>query len=139
MTENFELHPDLARDGIEVMDLRLSRLLLMNDAAWPWLVLVPQRPNKKDFHDLDPMDQYRVCDEITLCSQAFSRLFSPDKVNVAALGNMTPQLHIHVIARFTDDPAWPGPIWGTQEKQPYAAHQLEERVLALRRELSHPL
>lgn len=139
MTENFELHSDLARDGIEVMDLRLSHLLLMNDAAWPWLVLVPQRPNKKDFHDLDPMDQYRVCDEITLCSQALSRLFSPDKVNVAALGNMTPQLHIHVIARFTDDPAWPGPIWGMQEKQPYDAHPLEERVLALRRELSHPL
>lgn len=139
MSESFELHPDLARDGIQITNLRLSHLLLMNDAAWPWLVLVPQRPNKKDFHDLDPMDQYRVCDEITLCSQALSRLFNPDKVNVAALGNMTPQLHIHVIARFSDDPAWPGPIWGKQAMQPYPAHQLEERLQVLRQELTNPL
>ncbi|MGO1120818.1 HIT domain-containing protein [Rhodovibrionaceae bacterium A322] len=139
MTRNLELHADLKRDGYEVLMLRLSKLLLMNDANYPWLILVPQRPNKRDFHDLDPLDQYRVCDEITMCSEALQRLYSPYKVNVASLGNMTPQLHIHVVARFQDDPAWPGPIWGKVPPKFYEVEALDQRLEELRSELSHQL
>lgn len=131
----FELHPDLARDCAELGRLRLSRLLLMNEARWPWLILVPERPGKRDFHDLDPLDQYRVCDEITACSEALQRLYAPQKINVAALGNAVPQLHVHVIARFGDDPAWPRPVWGVGTPQPYAEAGLEARRHELRRAL----
>jgi diadenosine tetraphosphate (Ap4A) HIT family hydrolase len=132
MAEDFTLHPDLARDGVEVVDLPLSRLLLMDDATYPWLILVPQLTGKRDFHDLAPAEQYRLCDEITLVSEGLGRLCAPDKMNVAALGNMTPQLHVHVIARFRDDPAWPGPVWGKVPRQPYAPSARELRVDALR-------
>lgn len=116
--------------------LRLSKLLLINDANYPWLVLVPQRPRKHDFHDLDPMDQYRVCDEITMCSEALQQLYSPDKINVAALGNVTPQLHIHIIARFHDDPAWPAPVWGKIPAKFYEVQALDQRLVELRDEVT---
>lgn len=135
MSASFELHPDLARDCAHVGKLRLSRLLLMNEVRWPWLILVPERQGKTDFHDLDPLDQYRVCDEVTACSEALQRLYSPQKINVAALGNMTPQLHVHVIARFQEDPAWPRPIWGEVPRQPYAEAGMEARLHELRQAL----
>ena len=135
MTAGFELHPDLARDGIEVGRLRLSRLLLMNEARWPWLILVPQHSGLRDFHDLDPMDQYRLCDEITACSSALQQLYKAHKINVAALGNMTPQLHVHVIARFRDDAAWPKPIWGLLPPEPYSEAAQEARLYELRQVL----
>lgn len=135
MTADFELHPDLARDGVEVSRLRLSRLLLMNEARWPWLVLVPERPAMRDLHDLDSLEQYRLCDEITVCSNALQQLYKADKINVAALGNMTPQLHVHVIARFTDDPVWPKPIWGALPPAPYSEPALEARLHEVRQAL----
>lgn len=135
MTADFELHPDLARDGVEVSRLRLSRLLLMNEARWPWLVLVPERPGLRDLHDLESLEQYRLCDEITACSNALQQLYKADKINVAALGNMTPQLHVHVIARFADDPAWPKPIWGALPPEAYSAPALEARLHELRQAL----
>ena len=139
MAESFEIHGDLVNSCVQIRFLRLSHLLLMNDATYPWLVLVPSRPNKRDFHDLDPMDQYRVCDEITLCCQALSRLYSPHKMNVASLGNQTPQLHIHLIARFEDDAAWPTPVWGKVPQRPYPPDELVTRVEELRREIRLPL
>ena len=135
MTADFELHPDLARDGVEVGRLRLSRLLLMKEARWPWVVLVPERPGMRDLHDLDSLEQYRLCDEITLCSNVLQQLYKADKINVAALGNMTPQLHVHLIARFTDDPAWPKPVWGALPPDPYSAAALEARLHELRQAL----
>lgn len=136
MSTPFELHPDLARDGVEVGHLRLSRLLLMKESRWPWLVLVPERAEMRDLHDLESLDQYRVCDEITTCSEVLKRLYAAQKINVAALGNMTPQLHIHVIARFSEDPAWPKPIWGALPTQPYPQAALEARVHELRQALN---
>ncbi|HLS68635.1 MAG TPA: HIT family protein [Kiloniellales bacterium] len=135
MTGVFELHSDLARDAVAVSRLRLSRLLLMNEARWPWLLLVPERLDLRDLHDLEPLEQYRLCDEITACSQVLQRLYKADKINVAALGNMTPQLHVHVIARFTDDPAWPKPIWGALPVEPYSQAALEARLHELRQAL----
>ena len=128
----FALHPDLERDCVPVCDLDLCRVLLMDDANYPWLVLVPMRSDKRDFHDLTRADQQLLCDEITRCSLAMVELYGPDKMNVAALGNMTPQLHVHVIARWTTDPAWPGPIWGKVPRATYETTALETRIGELR-------
>ncbi len=111
----FQLHPQLACDTISVADLDLCQLLLMNDQTYPWLVMVPMRHDMRELHDLMPGDQQAVMLEVTKVSRAMQRLFKADKMNVAALGNMVAQLHIHVIARYEGDPAWPGPIWGVVE------------------------
>lgn len=135
MSQPFEIHPDLLADCRDIRTLRISRLLLMDEAAWPWLVLVPMRPNKVDFDDLDPLDSYRVCDEIRECSMALKRLYSPIKINVASLGNSVPQLHIHIIARFEDDAAWPRPVWGRTEKRRYDEETLQHRIQEIEHEM----
>ncbi|MBO6784922.1 MAG: HIT domain-containing protein [Alphaproteobacteria bacterium] len=128
----FELDPQLAADTVSVADWSLCRVLLMNDANYPWLILVPARPGLRDLHDLAPDDLATVTGEIVRASRALEGLFKPKKLNVAALGNMVPQLHIHVIARFEDDPAWPKPVWGVVPAQPCEPDDLEARVAALR-------
>lgn len=135
MPHDVEIHPDLMKDCRDLGPLRMSRLLLMDEAAWPWLVLVPMRPNKVDWDDLDPMDSYRVCDEIRECSLALKRLYSPIKINVAMLGNQVPQLHVHIIARFQKDPAWPRPVWGVTEKRRYDEAALQQRIHEIEREV----
>jgi diadenosine tetraphosphate (Ap4A) HIT family hydrolase len=115
----FSLHPQLAADCIEVADLELSKLLLMNDARFGWCILVPRIEGLKDLHDLPHGHRMTLFDEIDHVSQRLGQLIDAHKINVAALGNMVPQLHIHVIARRTDDAAWPGPVWGTGTPQPY--------------------
>ncbi len=129
---DFELHPQLAADTVEVARWNCCCVLLMNDAAYPWLILVPQRPGLRDFHDLAPADLEVATAEIVRASKALEQLFQPIKINVAALGNMVPQLHIHVIARFEDDPAWPKPVWGVAPAESYGAEALGERLAALR-------
>jgi len=108
----YALHPQLAEETVPVCDLELCRVLLSRDATYPWLVLSPQREGLRDLHDLNEEDGIAALEEIRRCSRALVDLFRPDKINVAALGNQVPQLHIHIIARFTTDPAWPGPVWG---------------------------
>lgn len=116
---DFELHPRLAADTRLVTDWSLCRVLLMNDARYPWLILVPRRPNLRDLHEIDPGESATLFEEIRSASNALQRLHSPVKMNVAALGNQVSQLHIHVIARFDDDPAWPGPVWGVGDAKAY--------------------
>ena len=115
----YTLHPQLADETVPVCDLDLCRVLLSKDANYPWLVLSPQRDGLRDLHDLNDADGIAVLEEIRRCSQALVNLYRPDKMNVAALGNQVPQLHIHIIARFTTDPAWPGPVWGRVPATPY--------------------
>ncbi len=116
---SFELHPDLARDGILIGRFDLCLVLLINDATYPWFVLVPQREHIRDLTDL-AFDDYRMLwHESRKLSQAILKSFRGEKLNVAALGNVTPQLHVHHIVRFSDDPAWPAPIWGRNPMQPY--------------------
>ena len=115
----YALHPQLADETVPVCDLDLCRVLLSKDANYPWLVLSPRREGLRDLHDLSGKDGDAALDEIRRCSQALVDLFGPDKMNVAALGNQVPQLHIHIIARFTSDPAWPGPVWGKVPPAPY--------------------
>ena len=122
----FELHPDLVRDGIDIGCLALCRILLIDDANYPWFVLVPERRNITDTIDLTEDDYAQLWAESRLFSRVIMNAFGGQKLNVAALGNMTPQLHVHHVVRYEDDPAWPGPIWGKHPLKPYSHRQVEE-------------
>ena len=135
----YALHPQLADETVPVCDLDLCRVLLSKDANYPWLVLSPRRDGLRDLHDLNDADGVAALAEIRRCSQALVDLFQPDKmpdkINVAALGNQVPQLHIHVIARFATDPAWPGPVWGKVPAVPYEAAARDALIARLREAL----
>jgi diadenosine tetraphosphate (Ap4A) HIT family hydrolase len=122
----FDLHPTLARDTVEVVRLPLCRVLLMKDRRFPWLILVPEREPAREIHELNPADRAALVEEIARAGEVLTRLFRPDKLNVGALGNLVPQLHVHVVARFAADPAWPGPVWGSGEALPYLEGELEK-------------
>lgn len=116
----FALDPRLVADTVPVGDLELSRVLLMDDANWPWLILVPRRAGLRELCELSRPDRIRLGDEIDRVMRLLQDLVAPDKLNVAALGNQVAQLHVHVIARHRDDPAWPAPVWGSRPPLPYA-------------------
>ena len=135
MTKVFELHPQLAADTFEVGDLQLSRLLLLNDSRYPWLILVPRIPDLREIHHLERDERIMLLDESCRVAEFMEKQFEPDKLNVGALGNMVPQLHLHHVARYNDDPAWPGPVWGHSPAVPYEVEQAEEMLVLLRKEL----
>jgi len=128
----FILHSDLVRDGILIGEFKLCRLLMINDAAYPWFILVPQVPGIKDAYELTEDQHQQVTRESRILSEVLMVAFDGDKMNVAALGNMTPQLHIHHIVRYARDPAWPGPIWGVQPMQAMTEVEIENRREKLR-------
>ena len=132
----WHLHPQLADDTVPVMELRLCEVRLMDDANHPWLVLVPRVAGMVEIIDLDPAQRTQLASDIDAASRALKALFKPDKLNVAALGNLVPQLHVHVIARYRDDIAWPRPVWGNATARPYAPEELIERVNTLRAALA---
>lgn len=107
----FLLHPQLAADTLHITDLKACRVLLMNNANFPWLILVPMYENMREIFDLDTADYKLVMEEVKSVAEKFAAFTKADKMNVAALGNMVPQLHIHIIARFKNDAAWPNPLW----------------------------
>lgn len=128
---SFNLHPQLAADAYFVCDLTLCRVLLMNDARFPWLILVPLREAMCELTDLSPDDQNLLLADINQAARALQTLYKPDKLNIAALGNMVPQLHIHIIARFTHDVAWPKPVWGMGIREVYGDRAVEvEKISA---------
>jgi diadenosine tetraphosphate (Ap4A) HIT family hydrolase len=108
----------------------------MNDRAYPWLILVPRRNGVREIIDLSSADQALLLREIGQASRAIKKALKPEKLNVAALGNVVPQLHVHVIARFTDDPAWPRPIWGVQAPQLFDSDEAEVEVIQWRERLA---
>jgi diadenosine tetraphosphate (Ap4A) HIT family hydrolase len=132
----WSLHPQLARDTAPVGDLALARVLAMNDANYPWVILVPRRSGAVEIIDLDEAERGRLMAEIAQVSAALRQLTGCDKLNVAAIGNVVPQLHVHVVARRTDDAAWPKPVWGAVPARPYATGELDPFVAALRRALA---
>jgi len=109
---SFELDDRLARDALIIGDWPLSRVLLMNDARWPWLILVPRRDGMVELTDLEPADQTQLMAEAGRAARFLKTHVKVDKINVGALGNIVRQLHLHIVARFVGDPAWPGPVWG---------------------------
>jgi diadenosine tetraphosphate (Ap4A) HIT family hydrolase len=122
----FTLHPTLDRDTVEITRLPLCRVLLMKDRRFPWLILVPERKTVREIYELPPEDRRQLIEEIAVVSEVLERLFRPAKLNLGALGNIVPQLHVHVVARFVTDPAWPGPVWGSGPAVPYTKTELEE-------------
>lgn len=106
------IHPQLRNDCLILGQLELCHLLLVLDANYPWFILVPDRENITEIHQLDEADQQRLMRESVLLSRVLEKAFSPDKLNIAALGNMVPQCHIHHIVRYRTDVAWPAPVWG---------------------------
>jgi diadenosine tetraphosphate (Ap4A) HIT family hydrolase len=128
----YELHPQLAADTHPLAALELCELRLMDDANYPWLILVPRVPAAREMIDLDQAQRHRLTDEIDLAARLLREAFRPHKLNVAALGNLIPQLHVHVIAREETDPAWPAPVWGRVAARPYPPEALVERVRLLR-------
>jgi diadenosine tetraphosphate (Ap4A) HIT family hydrolase len=121
----FTLDTRLQHDTIPAGDFPLSRLLLMNDRTYPWLILVPRRPGISEIFQLGSADQAQLLGESVQLSRALHTLCQPDKLNIAALGNVVPQLHLHHVARYRTDPAWPAPIWGRAPAVPYAPHEAQ--------------
>jgi diadenosine tetraphosphate (Ap4A) HIT family hydrolase len=119
--ELFTLHPQLAADTVLVSDWALSRVLLMNDARFPWLILVPRRAGLSELFDLKHAERMVLAEELNRASIGLKTIFKAKKINVGALGNMVPQLHIHVVARTEADAAWPGTVWGSGKAIPYQA------------------
>lgn len=128
----FALDPRLAADTAPVAKLPLCRVLLMRDQRFPWLILTPEREGLRELHELSHADQRQLMNEVARASRVLERLFRPDKINVGALGNVVEQLHVHVVARKKDDPAWPGPVWGHGQPQPYDEAGLLVRLRRLR-------
>ena len=128
----FALDPQLIADTHRVGDLDFTRVLLMDDARFPWLILVPRMPGLRELIDLSLDDQHRLLDEINRVAHVLHAIAKPDKLNIAMLGNVVSQLHVHVIARFAADEAWPKPVWGVGARVAYAAEALRERIDALR-------
>lgn len=137
----FTLHPQLAKDCFVLGDWPLCRMLLMNDASYPWLILVPRRNGIREVHELEDADRRLLWDESAALSRALMAAFKGDKLNVAALGNVVPQLHVHHVVRFKTDPAWPAPVWGRLPPQPYLDAERDERRQQIRNALKsqHPL
>ncbi|MDX8380524.1 MAG: HIT domain-containing protein [Ghiorsea sp.] len=118
------LHAQLHQDCYVLGRFELSLLLLMNDHQYPWFILVPQRENISEIHQLSATDQQLFITESSALSEALVSAFSADKINIAALGNMVPQLHIHHIARYRNDAAWPKPVWGAFPAKPYTDEEV---------------
>ncbi len=125
---DFTLHKRLQADTVFIAKLGLCDVLLQTDANYPWLNLVPRIEGAREIHKLTAGQQQTLWQEVSFVSERFEALTSADKLNVASLGNMVPQLHVHIVARFEGDPAWPGPIWGLLPRKPYSKDVLAKLV-----------
>lgn len=132
----FELDPRIANDTQTLGEFSLSLVGLMRDANYPWLVLVPRKPDLIEMIDLDPEDFMQLNAEIAACAKALKILYPECKLNLASLGNLVSQLHVHVIARHKDDPAWPGPVWGKVPPRAYVPSDQAAQVTKIQASLS---
>jgi diadenosine tetraphosphate (Ap4A) HIT family hydrolase len=128
---SFLLDPRLVEDTHPVGELPLSSLLLMEDARFPWLILVPRIAGARELLDLDEADRHTLLSELSAIGRGLESLLRPDKLNIAALGNIVPQLHVHVIARYTDDAVWPQTVWGRGERTRYEEKARAQRIVEL--------
>ncbi len=134
-SDQWSLHPQLVRDTIELGDLALSRVLVIKDANYPWLLMVPRRPGIVEIIDLDEIEQAQLMVEITRVSRVLKAVTQCDKLNVAALGNAVPQLHVHVIARRKTDKAWPKPVWGVVPPLDHDSSEIDRFMDAMKKKL----
>jgi diadenosine tetraphosphate (Ap4A) HIT family hydrolase len=131
----WSLHPQLKQDTIDIGDLPLSKVLVIKDANYPWLLLVPRRAEAREIIDLDEVEQAQLTTEVSRAARALKEITKCDKLNIAALGNVVPQLHVHVIAHRTTDAAWPRPVWGVVPPIPHDAEEVQHFISALRRKI----
>jgi diadenosine tetraphosphate (Ap4A) HIT family hydrolase len=131
----WSLNPQLERDTINIGDLPLSRVLVIKDANYPWLLLVPRRVDTVEILDLSEVEQAQLMTEINRVARALQDVTKPDKLNIAALGNVVPQLHVHIIARRSSDAAWPRPVWGVVPALTHDPQEVEAFIGALRRKI----
>ena len=128
MNDSFALHARLSSDCIEIAQLPLSVLLLMNNSLLPWCILVPRRADVTEIHMLSEADQHQLIAESSALSRFMLEEFAGDKMNVAVLGNTVPQLHLHHVVRYQNDPAWPGPVWGRLESTAYTDDKRDQML-----------
>jgi diadenosine tetraphosphate (Ap4A) HIT family hydrolase len=136
MAEGFILHERLAADSVAVGEAALCAVRLMNDRRYPWLLLVPRRPGLREIHELTEPERRQLIEEIAAAGRALQMETGAAKINIGALGNLVPQLHVHVVARSAGDPAWPGPVWGQGRPEPYPPEALAAWLARLRRALA---
>ena len=129
------LSAQLKTDTIDIGDLPLSRVLIIKDAHYPWLLLVPRRADIIEIIDLSEVEQAQLMTEVCRVARALKDITTCDKLNIAALGNLVPQLHVHVIARRAGDAAWPRPVWGVMPPLPHDAEEVQNFINALRRKI----
>lgn len=128
----FQLHPRLQEDSLLVGNFSLCQVLLMNDSQYPWYILVPRRSDMSEIYQLTPADRQLLLAESCLLAVTMHEIYRPDKLNIAAIGNLVPQLHIHHVARYKTDVTWPSPVWGKLPTQPYPLKQAENRINQIR-------
>jgi diadenosine tetraphosphate (Ap4A) HIT family hydrolase len=135
----FQLHPRLQQDCISVGCFQLNRLLMMNDSQFPWFILVPQKPEIQDIFQLELTAQQLLIEESSFLAEKLMLAFKGDKINIAAIGNLVPQLHIHHVVRYRTDKAWPEPIWGKFAAVPYGQQQIENNLGLLKEHMGRYL
>jgi len=135
MESTWSLHPQLAADTTAIGDLAFARVLLSNDANYPWLILVPRQPGLIELIDMDPNEQVQLLAEVDAAARALKTVTECEKLNIAAIGNVVPQLHVHVVARRHSDAAWPKPVWGAVPPTAYNPTVRDGLIGALRRAL----
>jgi len=128
MNDESTIHPVLKRDCETVGRFALCHLLLMKDANYPWFILVPDRPGVSEIYQLVEREQVQMLHESSYLAQKLALHFRADRINIAALGNVVPQLHIHHVVRYRGDAAWPAPVWGAAPPKPYGHGEIETRI-----------
>ena len=128
MTTQFQLHPRLKQDCIAIDRFDLCQLLMMNDSQYPWFILVPEKAGIKEIYQLSKPDRQTLTEESSFLAEKMAALYNADKMNIAAIGNLVPQLHIHHVVRYQSDKAWPAPIWGKFAAVPYTRQQIMDNI-----------
>ena len=135
MTMPFQLHHQLQQDCITIGRFELCQLLMMNDSQYPWFILVPERADLQEIYQLSTADRQLLIEESSYLAENLAVLFNADKMNIAAIGNMVPQLHIHHVVRYQIDKAWPAPVWGKFDTVPYTEQQIAENLVRIKSQL----
>jgi diadenosine tetraphosphate (Ap4A) HIT family hydrolase len=136
MTAPFQLHPRLKQDGISIGRFDLCQLLMINDSHYPWFILVPEKADIKEIYQLAKPEQHTLLEESSYLAENLAALYQADKMNIAAIGNLVPQLHIHHIVRYRSDKAWPDPVWGKFAAIPYTQQQIANIITLIKKQLN---
>ena len=135
MTTLFQLHPRLKQDCITIGRFDLCQLLMMNDSQYPWFILVPEKADIKEIYQLSKPERQLLTEESSYLAENMATLYNADKMNIAAIGNLVPQLHIHHVVRYQGDKAWPAPIWGKFAAVPYTPQQITDNIDRVKKQL----